>query len=195
MQQPCRPSARCLPGAVSRGAFDLRDVLLPIEMQVRQVPRRAFVLVHRLLERTVEDTHVVTESDPRDSPSVRRRHDDRSDDPAPSLSTRTPVPRNAPSQVYRQKWRERSEHPCRVEAAPIARRLGERVLAVGQRLDNGSVRSIIEHLEPKGQDGKAACRSRPYIVHARDVHRYVETIIGSATKPTETRSVRLAQRQ
>jgi hypothetical protein len=77
----------------------------------------------------------------------------------------------------------RAEHLGRVEAAPIGRDLDEWVLAVDQDLDNRPIRSIIEYLETKGQDGVAACRHL-CIAHVCDVHRYVGTILEWARQPT-----------
>src|ERR1700761_3446953 len=84
VNKPCCLAPVGLPGSVSGGTLDLRDVLLTVEVQVRQIPRRAFAPANGL-DRSDEHADIVTEIGPRHQASIGRRNNDGSDNTAPGL--------------------------------------------------------------------------------------------------------------
>lgn len=115
-------------------------------------------------------------------------------DTASRLPTRTPAHRDPPAPLHREQRGPKAEHLGRVETAPLRRGVGEGVSPVDQDLNNGPVRSVIEDLEAKGQNGQARYCSGSFSAHVCDVHRYAGTIIESASKPTGDLQRRAGQR-
>src|SRR5690606_24415681 len=86
VQQPgCLPPGR-LPQTIAAGSLDLREVLLALEMQIRQLPEAAAMLGRGVCNGAGKDSDVVAEVDPRDPVTVWRGHDHGSDDPAASFA-------------------------------------------------------------------------------------------------------------